>query len=385
MAVGDHIRVTIDRLAVGGDGIARAEDGAIVFVDGGLPGDTATVELTATKKDFRRARVIDVHDPSPARIDVACPHRHDGCGGCGWLHVSPDHQLRLKADMTADSLRRTARLPDADIRLGGSAPAGRRTTARLVVGATGLGFRRADSNDPIATPLCDALHPRLRPLLALPATGHGEVTIRCSAATGERQLWHDDPVRLVDIPDDVAVGPTTSITERIAGATLRVSAGAFFQSSAEAAQLLVETVAAAVGNVTGVRAIDLYGGVGLFATTALAAAHVTVVEQSRAACADAEFNLGHGARVRCMPVERWRPTAARVVVADPARSGLGPTAADLIADTGADVVVLVSCDLGAMGRDVRLLVDRGYRHQRAVVLDLFPDTPHTEVVTTFVR
>jgi 23S rRNA (uracil1939-C5)-methyltransferase len=47
--------------------------------------------------------------------------------------------------------------------------------------------------------------------------------------------------------------------------------------------------------------------------------------------------------------------------------------------------VLVSCDPASAGRDVRLLVEAGYHLERMEVLDLFPDTHHTEVVTRFTR
>ena len=77
--------------------------------------------------------------------------------------------------------------------------------------------------------------------------------------------------------------------------------------------------------------------------------------------------------------------AAPLVVADPARAGLGREAVALVAATGAGTVVLVSCDPVAMARDTALLAAHGYRHGGSTVLDLFPHTPHVEVVTRFDR
>ena len=76
---------------------------------------------------------------------------------------------------------------------------------------------------------------------------------------------------------------------------------------------------------------------------------------------------------------------ASLVVADPARAGLGRDSADVVAATGAERVVLVSCDPVAMARDAALLAAHGYRHSGSTVLDLFPHTPHVEVVTRFDR
>ena len=57
----------------------------------------------------------------------------------------------------------------------------------------------------------------------------------------------------------------------------------------------------------------------------------------------------------------------------------------MVASTRAERIVLVSCDPAAAGRDVGLLRSRGYRPVEAVVVDLFPHTHHTEVVTRFDR
>jgi 23S rRNA (uracil1939-C5)-methyltransferase len=48
-------------------------------------------------------------------------------------------------------------------------------------------------------------------------------------------------------------------------------------------------------------------------------------------------------------------------------------------------VVLVSCDPVSLARDTVLLAGHGYRHGGSTVLDLFPNTPHVEVVTVFDR
>ena len=69
-------------------------------------------------------------------------------------------------------------------------------------------------------------------------------------------------------------------------------------------------------------------------------------------------------------------------MADPARSGLGPTGAAAVAGTGAGRVALVSCDPAALARDARLLVDLGYRVQGVELVDMFPHTHHIEAVTT---
>jgi 23S rRNA (uracil1939-C5)-methyltransferase len=84
-------------------------------------------------------------------------------------------------------------------------------------------------------------------------------------------------------------------------------------------------------------------------------------------------------------VEHWAAEAADLVIADPARAGLDKGGVAVVTATGADRIVLVSCDPVALARDARLLSEAGYRHAGSEVFDLFPNTPHVEVVTRFDR
>ena len=68
------------------------------------------------------------------------------------------------------------------------------------------------------------------------------------------------------------------------------------------------------------------------------------IESARSSVADAEHNLSdRDATVVRSSVDRWRPSPADVVVADPPRAGLGKAALAPILATGAHRVVLISC------------------------------------------
>ena len=85
---------------------------------------------------------------------------------------------------------------------------------------------------------------------------------------------------------------------------------------------------------------------------------------------------------------RWRPTdgdAVDVVIADPARTGLGRPGVAALSATGAPRLVLVSCDPASLARDATLLAAAGYALSRWQVVDLFPHTAHIEVVARFDR
>ncbi len=364
-------------------------DGRVVFVRGALPDELVAIEVVQSKKDFARAEVLEVLEASVHRVAPPCPFHAAGCGGCTWQHVDPAAQLDLKASVVIEALRRTGKLVEPVVELGGSVPPwAYRTTLRLATGEHRLGLRSRHSHDVVELDACPVSHPLLQDLLAsIHIRGSGEVSLRVGAATGERSAWVvDGDVELLGLPPDVGVGPTAQVHEVVAGHSLRISAASFFQSGPAAAELLVTAVRDACGEfVNAPTIVDAYGGVGLFAT-AIGAATTTIVESSASACADASANLAHRrVHVLCTQVEQWKPRRADLVIADPSRSGLGRQAVRVLCATQAPRMVLVSCDPVSLARDAGLLRELGYDHVRSTVYDLFPQTHHVEVVTIFDR
>jgi len=382
--------VRAEKMAAGGDAIARLADGRVVFVRGALPLELVSVTLLSEKRDYAKAIVAEIIEPSPHRVAPPCPELARGCGGCAWQHVAPDAQLQLKLAVVGEALRRTGGLVDAHLRAAGAVPAwGYRTSLRLAVDPSGrAGLRATASNRVVPLSSCAVAHPLLASLLpTLRVRGADEVSLRVGVASGQRSAWADGHgVAVAGLPDDVAVGPRSFVHETVAGHSLRVSAPSFFQSGPAAAELLVTAVRESCGDALDAGyLLDAYGGIGLFAAT-LGDQRVHVVEGARSACDDAVMNLaGRDALVECVELEQWEPCKVPLVIADPARSGLGATVIDRLVATRADRLVLVSCDPVSLARDSRLLAERGYVHIDSQVLDLFPNTPHVEVVTRFDR
>ncbi|HEY2427870.1 MAG TPA: TRAM domain-containing protein [Acidimicrobiales bacterium] len=417
----EPVEVVVTRIAAGGDGIGRLGDGRVVFCEGALPGETVRVEVTDIRRDFARARTVEVVDPAPGRMAPPCPHLAEGCGGCTWQYVLPAVQQELKVAIVADALRRIGRLPDVEVR---PAPPGRpgvpdrayRTTARLAVDHRGRpAYRRRHARDPVAVGSCLVSHPLLEELVTgARFPGAGEVLLRVGAAGGDRLAAPDRHADRAQVPAGTGVGSEAAVHEEVGGRRWRVSARSFFQSGPDAAEALVEAVVSAAGR--GDSVVDLYAGVGMLGGALVhrwGAGALVSVESDRSASADAVVNLADlDARVVAADVvdPRWRAACApragsasqagsacqagsvsqagsgapAVVIADPARAGLGRPGAAVVTALRAPVVVLVSCDPAALGRDAGLLVSAGYRLEGVEVLDLFPHTFHVEAVSRFV-
>ena len=378
----DPLDLVTTGVAVGGAGIARDGDGRVVFVEGALVGERVSVEIVETKKSFRRGRVLDVLEPAPGRVLPSCPEIANGCGGCDLAHASHAAQREMKAAMVADSLRRLGRLADLpDIDPGPDlATTGFRTTIRAAVVDGRAGLRHRRSHDVVTVASCEVAHPVVEGMLVNGRYGDAdEVTIRVGANTGEQAVFVGGSE-----PDEGTV-----IHEEIAGRRFRISPRSFFQTRADGAAALVSVVDEAIGPDPTGTLVDLCSGVGLFAATiGDRFDRVVTVESNRSSVADARVNLAHlGDRVavRSSTFERWTPEPADVVIADPSRAGLGREGVANVAATGAPLVVLISCDAGSLGRDAGLLTAAGYRLDTITLVDLFPNTAHVEVVTTYRR
>ncbi len=384
------VELVPERVAAGGDAVAREASGRVVFVHGALPGERVRARLTDERPTFARAETVEVLEAAAGRRDPPCPLVAAGCGGCGWQHVDSATQLALKEAIVVEALLRIGGLLDVEVLAGPALdPFGFRTTLRLGVGDDGrAGLREHRSHRLVPIDHCLVAHPLLDALLAdARFPGATEVTLRCGASTGERVASTRPAGAALQavLAPDVRVGPDAHHHEVVAGQRLRVSGGSFFQTRADGAGALVAEVQSAAGERLGDGVVvDAYGGVGLFAATVARHGEVVVVESSRSACADARENLdSSSATVVCADVARWRPTDAALVVADPTRTGLGKAAAAVLAATGASRLVLVSCDPVSLARDAGLLDGLGYTHVRSTLVDLFPQTPHIEVVTRF--
>lgn len=411
-------------MVAGGAALAREVGGRVVFVEGALPGERVSARVTDGRRDFARAVTVEVLDASPDRVSPPCPALAAGCGGCTWQHVSPPAQLRLKASIVVDALRRIGRLaePPAPRTVPLASPA-LRTTARLAVNDAGrAGHRPAgraspgggggrggdgggdgDGADPapaVATDHCLVAHPLLDELIVAGRyPGAGEVLLRVGVASGERLVRTQAGAAGVVVPADVTVIEEADrraayVHEEVAGRRFRISAESFFQSGPVVATALVEAVDEAVGDALGHggHLVDAYAGVGLFASVlgSIHAARVTAVESHRPAAADARRNLADvDAVVVATEVGRWRRKPGDpppdVVVADPSRPGLGRPGVAAIVATDAPCLVLVSCDPASLGRDTSLLAEAGYRFSSLTLVDAFPHTFHVETVSRFDR
>ena len=230
------------------------------------------------------------------------------------------------------------------------------------------------------------------------------------AANRELQRLHDEPslipndatrVYLTAGDDEVIVTPATGENERndeidalgtayqvVSGTNYGFGLKSFFQGN----RLLVEELLrVTIGDARGNFAVDLYAGVGLFSLQlAKTFDQVCAVEGNRATAnhgiENVRMNGLNNIRYEPISVETWlkyksseSPTPDLVLL-DPPRAGAGPQVIERLAALAPHAVTYVSCDPATLARDLRMLLDYGYRIDSITALDMFPQTFHVETV-----
>jgi 23S rRNA (uracil1939-C5)-methyltransferase len=409
-----EITVTLNALATGGGSVGRITSpehliGKKAFVSGAIPGETVTAKITLSKKSFVNAKVSQVTTPSPDRVAPFCKVFGD-CGGCDLQHVELTAQRRLKADMVRDLLRVhggvTAR--DGVHTLGADLPGShyrRRMSFHInKKGEFGLYRKHGRSiveltSCPIATPtinrwledniqLVKGCVPEVETVTV--EDHDGEIFLAFEVhPKNENALETLLPKEEFKVLCDLYPNLQVNYRHRAIFRAKEVSSdtppvGHFSQNNRLANDLMLSYL---IDNVKTPAVSDLYAGAGnISIPLALSGKRVVAVEvdphlvafgQHRAREAQVTERLTFHTK----SCEKWveqNQTEATVVL-DPPRGGALEVCRRLNPENSPNILY-VSCYPPTFARDVQLLEERGYILERVEVLDMFPQTYHSELI-----
>jgi 23S rRNA (uracil1939-C5)-methyltransferase len=402
--------LVIDRVGQRGDGVVDGADGPI-YVPGSLPGETAEVDAMRGHPDRRILLAIEA--PSAERIAPICPH-FGICGGCALQHWQSAPYRAWKRDLVVAALRQA----------GIDAPVGELIDAhgdgrrRVVFHARGagavltVGFSTArahtlvaidrcpvlakslDGALPAAWAIAEVLAPIKKPLdihvtatdqgLDIDVRGSGPLTASATAAlagvAAEQKLArltrHSELVAQARVP-----------TLRIGAATVPLPPASFLQATAEGEAVLARLVREACAGAK--KVADLFAGIGPFSLRLAEQARIAAFDDDEPAIAALKRAAASAAGLKPIAAERRdlfkNPlTAAELnrfdaVVFDPPRQGADAQSRAL-ATSEAPVIAAVSCNPGTLARDLRHLIDGGYRLTAVTPVDQFRYSAHVEVV-----
>ena len=367
------MRLRIEKLVYGGDGLARTDVG-VVFVPRTAAGDLVEAEIIERKKDYASARLKQVLEPSPDRQEPYCPnYASEGC--CHWQHIRYLRQVDYKDAIIRESLKRLGKLewdgeikritgPDRNYRL--------RATFHVMNGR--LGF----VNGPIRE--CASLVPELNQFIP---------TVDAPSALEVHALSAPDVIASY-VLNNGSIQRSGRATIHVDGLHYRVAADIFFQANRFLLSKFINEVVDQVGPAPQ-NLLELYAGAGFFSIPmARTAREVIAIESNRAAVRQARESatLNETQELRFVEGEvdtilQGSDLQPQVVVLDPPRAGCGVKTAERIAKLGPQRIVYVSCNPTTFAGEAKVLISHNYQLQRLTLVDQFPNTYHIETVALF--
>ncbi|HEV2671228.1 MAG TPA: hypothetical protein VGU74_09060 [Gemmatimonadales bacterium] len=394
--------VSITRIAAGGDGVGRLEDGRVVFMPRSAPGDRVRMREGSFEghRRFARAEVGEIIAASPVRVGPPCPHYvHDHCGGCQLQHIAYDAQLSAKRAIVGDALRRIGKLEIEDPEIVEALEEWRYLARISMVAKTTVGLHPFDRPN-FVFPLADchitdfrlmALWRELRGQLALLPQPLTRLTLRLDRegarhviAESSGEPWRNaEELRWgLGAADLVCWWQQVDGAARVvAGPATGFPATAFEQVNPSMGVIARRWAVDQLGDVRGQTVWDLYGGIGDTAALLIeAGASVVSVDADETA-----VNWGRGR----LPAARFIAARAEdvlaslppphAVVVNPPRAGLHWDVTLRLTAEPVAKLVYIACDPATLARDLsRLNVNYVIRAVRA--FDFFPQTAQVETV-----
>jgi 23S rRNA (uracil1939-C5)-methyltransferase len=399
-SVGQRVTLSISAIAFGGDGIARSDEGLVVFVPFTAVGDLISAEITEQRRNFYRAELRELLEPGAGRAEPLCPHV-GVCGGCVYQHLDYETEFAAKRQQFTDTISRLGRFQDFPApQPAFPAPQayGYRNKIRLEAIRklsnrgnvfVNYGYCQRDNRSYVIVKNCPLAPDCLNELI--PKAIHSDwgrqnakrpkpypLTLRVTSEGDSHYYYGRAPM---NIP---------WLRERLAEEEFSVPLGSFWQINPPVAEELLRTVADWVKDSSARCLIDAYGGVGTF-SIALGKQfqYRVLIESDEQAIAAATRNhqlRQLACRFQSGSTEGELPAVLAhldrrksLLILDPPRTGCHRKVVETLRKYPVAEIVYVSCNPATLARDLQLLCqDELYTPLKSAMFDMFPRTAHFE-------
>ena len=443
MKRGETIVADVRQLTGKGDGLATVGEFEVVL-PGAVPGDTVEATVKRKRRGWAEARVVRLVDSKMARIQPRCTHfgtcggcRWQDIGYENQLRLKSEMIQTALADIEIADVRTIIGSPeiffyrnkmefsfglgpDGDLHIG----LHHRGRFNRIFDLEACYLQSEASNRVVHVIRQYAVEAGLPPYDLKSHEGLLRfLVIREGKETGEMMVnlvvsqYHDTPVpdlaartiealpeittfivtvdtgkaQVASGEEEVVLKGKGCIAERCGALIFDISPQSFFQTNTCQAAVLYRIVSGLVDYNDTTRALDLYCGTGGFSLHLGASVGSLVgIEQSEEAVADARLNASRNGLTNCTffagnTEDVLAELAAEgkdfdVAIVDPPRAGMHARAIEALLDLKPRMIVYVSCNPQTLAADAAQLVSGGYAATLLLPIDLFPHTPHCEVV-----
>ena len=364
---GDRLEIEIIDMAFGGEGVGKL-DGFVIFVPFVITGEVALVEITECKKDFARAKLLQILNPSSDRVDPKCQYFGE-CGGCQYQHIDYKAQQHIKLEQVRNLFQRIGGFKPEVV--GDLIPCPmpfsyrnrimiRRQWDKYQKKAV-YGFLRAQDRLVIDLERCEIAEEALNEQLQ---------EVRKNPPPRNMQK-----VVLRMMPDD-----------------WEIHRESFFQNNFHLLPRLVEVVRSCFSDAGTKHLVDTYCGIGFFSISLADLVDSFVGIDIDKQCilparknledrgiTNGEFLLGKTEEHMDTLLERF-PAEDTTIILDPPRKGCRKEGLEMLLKAEPRQVIYVSCHPATLARDLKWLCVNSYTLQSVTPLDMFPQTQHVECV-----
>lgn len=433
--------VIVESLDQEGRGVTHV-DGKTIFIDGALPKEKVTYQITRSKADYAFANVAEVIEPSDLRVTPKCKH-FGYCGGCKLQHLDAAAQVAAKQHSLEGDIKHIGKAePDSMLPPLMGPTWGYRHKARLSVKyvikkeRVLVGFNEKGTRYVADMDSCEVLTPEVSALILPLQEMIAQLSIRdkipqLELAVGEpnadakhtgknivlifrimEALQQADEVILEAFADQYHVniwtqtkGPDTvkpfyplgapSLQYTLDEFDLKYpfKPNEFTQVNPEINQGMVSRAMELLAPRTGERIADFFCGIGNFTLPiARSGAQVFGYEGldnlvaravESAALNSLESNTAYDVS------DLFKMTSESLTglgrfdkwLIDPPRDGAFDLVKAIDENNAPDSIVYVSCNPATLARDIDVLVNqKGYKLSAAGVINMFPHTAHVESI-----
>lgn len=399
--------VDIRELAFGGDGVATRTNGKVVFVPLTTVGDRVSISIVEDKKDFSRGKVQALTKAGAARVVPPCDaFSSQKCGGCSWLHVSPEGQRDALMAQVKRTLQKVSHEQTEISWATEPSPKRLQWRRRAKVhwfknpktGRVRLGFYAPNTKHVSNIDACPQLSEGLGKVLSFLQkessaflgecghvqmlegdNGHVLLSIEGEVKHDLVERWQDNSMLKGVFHKDKAWGESTILVDG-----LRVNAEAFVQASKHGNQALQKTLRDVLSELSPKSVLELYAGAGNLTGCMENVVEIDAVEKySSFSLKDSRVSF-YKKDVKKFLSSIKSKNKYDCVVMDPPRKGAKDVMEPLMG-LSFDDLIYVSCNPATFARDAKACVQKGMQLSKVVLIEMAPQTAHIEMVGVFKR
>lgn len=365
-------------------GVIKSENEPVVFVPYTLPEEKVAYEIIESHQDYCMARLLDVIEPSSKRVKPECPI-FQTCGGCNFLHTDYDEELKIKQNVLLETLKKIGKIePDFAFEV---IPSPMRFNYRnnahiKTTNEGGIGFFENKSLNVVPFPSfeCKLLTLRINSFLKQ-LDRHFFLFTRGFTIRDGKEIY----TAHLNYSSDSKFCEYT-----VNNFTYRVGISDFFQVNSHLLNIFQSKVVSLID--PDLKTVELYGGSGFFSLPlATKMKELTVNEISSRASENGKYN----AKLNKVDNIKFIASDASIfmkkvdnvsqILVDPPRAGLEKNVIESIENLKIKKLIYVSCNPSTFARDFSYLRSSGFELTRLILIDNFPGTFHTELISLITR